>query len=292
MTTIHSSIPSGDGTTAALPAALRRFLGESLERCAPIQALSFPLLRVPAGTPLVLEGAPARQVYLVQSGCLKSVRNGEDGYEQVLDFVVHDEFVGCDGLAGGRHASGAVALQESWVIPLPVGTIRDLSRQLTAFADRWQAELAGQLGRAHERAWVASAVGSEKRLARFLVLSLRRQVAAGGPSDRLELCMDRRDLGSHLGLAHESVSRSFTLLASAGLLQVHNRTVDIVDLDALRAFASSTRGYPNVRGSLQRSTRAPARTSVPSASQSTAVLPSLERLWPGLGAPWAVPDAA
>jgi CRP/FNR family transcriptional regulator len=53
--------------------------------------------------------------------------------------------------------------------------------------------------------------------------------------------MGRRDIASYIGVAHETVSRAFSALARWGLVAVHNREVEILDLPRLRAFAMNTR---------------------------------------------------
>lgn len=232
------------------PTALRRLLGEDASACMPAGVSPYPLLRVAQDATLVHEGGVARTIYLVQAGHFKTVRNCEDGYEQVLDFVDADGLLGCDGLADGRYASGAVALEDSWVCALPASDIQRVCQHSPAFAGRWQAAMALQIARAGDRTWVMSAVGAEKRLARFVVMTARRQAEHGQSSQRLRLPMCRRDLGSHLGLSHESVSRAFTLLDAAGMLHVHNREVEVTDIAALRSFASSTRGYAALRRGL------------------------------------------
>lgn len=232
------------------PPAIRRLLGEAASSVMPPGPNPYPLVRVPQDTTLAHEGSAARTIYLVQAGHFKTVRNGEDGYEQVLDFIDADGLLGCDGLADGRYASGAVALEDSWVYALPTVEIQRMCQQVPAFAARWQAAMARQIARAGDRAWVMSAVGAEKRVARFITMWLRRQADRGGSSSRMRLVMCRRDLGSHLGLSQESVSRALTLLDAAGMLKVHNRQVDVADVAALQAFVSTTRGYAALRRDL------------------------------------------
>lgn len=227
--------------------ALSRLLGEAAASCMPSGVSPYPLVPVAADSTLVHEGAPTRSLYLVLAGHFKTVRNGEDGYEQVLDFVEADGLLGCDGLADGRYASGAVALCDASVYAIPAAEIQRVCHLEPAFAARWQARMARQIARAGDIAWVMSAVGAEKRLARFLVMAMRHLPEPARPPLELRLPMCRRDLGSHLGLSHESVSRAFTLLDAAGLLRVSNRAIEIDDPAALRSFASSTRGYAALR---------------------------------------------
>jgi CRP-like cAMP-binding protein len=52
--------------------------------------------------------------------------------------------------------------------------------------------------------------------------------------------MSRDDNASHLGHAQESVSRQQTQFREAGLLEVQNRRIELLDADALRAIAISS----------------------------------------------------
>lgn len=237
----------GTPPPAADTTVLQQLMGDDLASWMPAGIAPFALLRVRQDASLTIERAPARCVYLVQGGQFKTVRTDEDGYEQVQDFADRHDLIGCDALADGRYASSAVALEESWVYALPTGDLQRLARQVPVFAARWQAAMARQILRAGDRAWLMGAVGAEKRVARFVLLIARRQAERGESARQLRLHMGRRDVASHLGLAHESVSRSLTVLATAGMLAVHNRDIELIDAAALRAFASSTRGYPELR---------------------------------------------
>lgn len=223
--------------------ALEQLLGMPAAAAAAAGLPPVALVRVAEGATLFHEGAPARSVHLVQAGHFKVVRVGEDGYEQVLDFAGRHELLGCDGFADGHHRSAAVALEESWVYVLPVAELLRLCHQLPGFGRRWQAAIGRLVARTGEMAWLMAAVGAEKRTARFVLLYARRMAALGLSSRRLNLRMGRRDIASHLGLAHESVSRSFSLLAEGGLLRVDNREIEILDRERLEAFARCTRGY-------------------------------------------------
>lgn len=227
----------------ASASALEQLLGLPLSAAGAAGLPPIPLLRVAEGSTLFHEGAPARSVHLVQAGHFKVVRVGEDGYEQVLDFAGRHELLGCDGFADGHHRSAAVALEEAWVYAIPVAELLRLCHQLPGFGRRWQAAIGRLIARSGEIAWLMAAVGAEKRTARFVLLMAQRMATLGQSPRRLNLRMGRRDIASHLGLAHESVSRSFSLLAESGLLRVDNREIEILDRERLEAFARCTRGY-------------------------------------------------
>jgi CRP/FNR family transcriptional regulator len=202
----------------------------------------FVLHRVPRGATLVHEGGPAEAVYIVQAGSFKTVRTAEDGYEHVLGFSWRRELLGYDGVAGHRYAFGAVALEDSQAVVLPLQGLDALRRHVPALDAALQIQLSRQLRHAGEIAEVMAAVAADVRVARFLVQLSKRMAAYGQSPRRLLLRMNRRDIANHLGLAHETISRSLRVLSAASLLRVDNREVEILDLDGLKRCARSTRG--------------------------------------------------
>ena len=79
-----------------------------------------------------------------------------------------------------------------------------------------------------------------QRLAAFLMDLATGHQAQEPPAAAFELRMSRDDVASHLGLALESVSRQLTQFRAAGLLEVQNRRIELLDVDALRAIAHSS----------------------------------------------------
>jgi CRP/FNR family transcriptional regulator len=195
-----------------------------------------------AGSALFHEGGPAEAIYFVNVGLFKAFTTAEDGYEQVLGFAGRGEVLGFDAICSGRHPTGAVALEDAHVYLLPVRDIALLCSRVPELDRALHLAASRQLAQRGDIADVMAAVAAEVRLARFLVQLSQRMGSYGQSMRRLLLRMSRRDIASHLGVAHETVSRSFSALAEWGYLRVNFREVEIVDLEALKAFARSTRG--------------------------------------------------
>lgn len=197
--------------------------------------------RLHNGETLFHEGAPATSIYFVRAGTFKIFATAEDGYEQVVAFALRTDLLGFDALCMDQHPTAAVALEESSVYGIPVRDLFALNQRIPAL-DR-QIHRANSLALAHslELADVMAAVSAEVRLARFLAQWSRRMSGFGLSPRRFHLRMSRRDIASYLGVAHETVSRSFSTLQNWGLLEVTNRDVEIVDLQALMRLARSTR---------------------------------------------------
>jgi CRP/FNR family transcriptional regulator, anaerobic regulatory protein len=218
-----------------------QLLGANPSSLDPMVRFPVALRRLEEGATLAHEGAPLQSLYVVRCGSLKCVRTLEDGYDQVTALALPGDVLGFDGLHCGHHAATDVALESSTVYALPLSGLRALREQCPVLDDAWQQALSRQLARATATADMLAAVASEVRLARFILWLSARAAALGWSPRRLRLRMCRRDLASLLGVAHETVSRSFTTMAEAGLLKVNNREIEILDYVQLQARARTTR---------------------------------------------------
>lgn len=196
---------------------------------------------VRAGTHLVHEGGPVETLYLVRSGTFKTYRMTEDGYEQVLAFSIRGELLAYDAMPLEQHPAAILALEDSTAFMIPHRKAKALMETVPGFASALCRAGGLTLMRSRELVDVLAAVSSDVRLARFLLLHGRRMRANGQSPRQFHLRMDRRELGSLLGVAHETVSRGFGTLAAMGFLHVNDRYVDIVDMAGLHTFASHTR---------------------------------------------------
>ncbi len=231
-------VASGGQSSAA---DLLRLMGAGVNELEPGAGMPVPLRRLHAGETLFHEGAQAEAVYFVRAGTFKTIRTAEDGYEQVLGFAGRAELLGFDAVCMDCHPTAAVALEDSSAYAILVRDIFTLGRRLPALDRVVHLAVSSALTRRGELAEVMAAVAAEVRLARFLVQLSQRMAACGQSPRRIHLRMSRRDIASHLGVAHETVSRSFGVLVGWGLLRVDNREVEILDMNGLRALSRSTR---------------------------------------------------
>ncbi len=254
-------------TPTAEPGHLRdlvRLMGvDPSETIASVDDLPLAVWRVRANAALLHEGATAQHLFVVRSGSLKCLKTHEDGYEQVMSFAQPGELLGFEALHCGRQPVAAIALEDTTSFALPIQELAELRRRHPVLDRALQLALSRQLLRAAETAEMMAAVASEVRLARFLLWTSTRMGEMGQSTRRFLLRMGRREIASLLGIAHETVSRSFTTLAEAGYLKVDNREIELCDLDALRLRARSTRWLDDDahgrRGAADRSGRSGAR---------------------------------
>jgi CRP/FNR family transcriptional regulator len=222
-------------------ADLLHLMGANSGDAAQAMHVPVPVRRLHAGDALFHEGARAEAIYFVRAGTFKTYRTAEDGYEQVLGFAGRTEVLGFDAVCMESHPNSAVALEESSVYVILMRDLATLGQRIPTLDRVVHIAVSSALTLRGELASVMAAVAAEVRLARFLVQLSQRMAACGQSPRRFHLRMSRRDIASHLGVAHETVSRSFSALAGWGFVRVDNREVEIVDMDGLKALSRSTR---------------------------------------------------
>jgi CRP/FNR family transcriptional regulator, anaerobic regulatory protein len=242
--TITPMPPPGGRTASAghcTASDMLRWAGLPALADAATDALPLALKRVLADRRLVHEGQPFEQLHVVAAGSFKCVQTDVEGYEQVLGFAVHGDVLGLDALGHPTHRSGAIALEDASVVVLPIHELKALSRELPALAAFLEHAAGVEIQRRAETQYLMSATSSVVRVARFLLHLAQRQSALGYSRRRLRIVMTRRDIASHLGIAHETVSRALGALSQQGCVQVSMHELEIVDEDALRALQRITR---------------------------------------------------
>lgn len=229
-------------------ADLLRWMGANEPSSTEFSEASFLTRRVRSGATLFRAGNRFENLYFVGVGTLKCYQLDDDGYEQALSFAMRGDVVGFDALSMGKHATTAIALEDSIVAVVPAAYLQHMSRTMPELERLLLETTSRELQYMNDTLVQMAAMGAEVRLARFLLHLSQRMEHIGLSARRFRLRMGRRDIASHLGVAHETVSRSFTALAEWGYIRVTQRDVEIIDRAGLYNFQRCTRGSidPNV----------------------------------------------
>jgi len=210
----------------------------------PDQAYSERLLALASGRRSVRRGAPLyrsgdrlTQLYVVHSGLFKTCLLHEDGRSQVTGFHLSGDWLGLDGIVSDSHHSDAVALEDAQVCTIDYNELEILLHDYSELRRQFQRILSREIVRSTEMMQLLGGMCAEKRVATFLLDLTRRMRERGGPEASLVLPMTREEIGSCLGLKLETVSRMFSKLRKAGVLDVTQRHVQLVDVAALQHIA-------------------------------------------------------
>jgi CRP/FNR family transcriptional regulator len=180
-------------------------------------------------------GDKLKAVYIVRTGSVKSILTSGAGDEQVVSFNLPGELLGLDALEMGVHRSSAIALESTAVCSVPVTYLEELVRHSPGGL-QWFLRLAGgELVHCHHAQLMLNKMTAEARLSHFLLELSRRFSEHGHSAHEFNLSMTRLDIGNHLSLAIETVSRLMTRFQRDGLLEVDRRRITIRDAVGLAA---------------------------------------------------------
>jgi CRP/FNR family transcriptional regulator len=144
------------------------------------------------------------------------------------------EIVGLDGISNDRHACQAVALEDSEVCVLPFSQLDELAHDIPLLRRNLYRFISKDICRDQDMMLLLGSRCAEERLALFLLNLADRYQLRGYSSNEFVLRMTREEIASYLGLKLETVSRLFSHLQQAGLIQVQGRSVKLLDAAALK----------------------------------------------------------
>lgn len=187
-----------------------------------------------SGEFLFREGENSTGLYVVKSGSLKLFLTTEDGEEQLLGFFMRGDVIGLDGQEGLPRNSSAIVLETTSICKLPLNHLSDKGK-----GRGYPKLIAEQMSRDNNLVLMLARKDADGRLASFLCDLSRRFEKSGYSATEFNLSMSRQDIGSYLGLAIETVSRTLTRFQDSGLLKASRRKLEILDFEKLKRVAGS-----------------------------------------------------
>lgn len=159
------------------------------------------------------ETEPAEYLYKVVSGAVRTCKVTADGRRQIGGFYLPGDIFGLE--AGEAHVFSAEAIGEATVIVVKRKPLMALAERDGEVARQLWASTAAELARAQARLLLLIKSAYE-RVAGFLL-----EMAARSPRrDRIDLPMTRQDIAEYLGLTIETVSRTFSSMQEAALIEL------------------------------------------------------------------------
>ena len=194
---------------------------------------------VKRGALLFHTGEKFTSLYAIRTGFFKTCINTEDGRDQVTGFQMAGEVIGLDGIVNDQHTCDAVALEDAEVCVLPFDRIEEISREVNALQRHVHKIMSREIVREHGVMLLLGSMRAEERLASFLLNLVLRLQARGFSKSELILRMTREEIGSYLGMKLETVSRTFSKFSADGVIEVHQRHIQIRDAEALQRIVNS-----------------------------------------------------
>lgn len=202
-----------------------------------VDALVKERVALKKGGSLYRHGDLMTSVYSIRFGTLKTEHGLSDGRSQVVGFHLPGEILGLDAIGDGHHQSDAIALEDSEACIIRFAEFESLARQIPALQNQFHRILSRELTQDQRHLLALGSMRAEERLAGFLLSLSERLAARGYTNHEFDLRMSREEIGSYIGIQIETVSRLLSRFAEAGLIQVKQRHVKLIDMDGLYELA-------------------------------------------------------
>ena len=212
---------------------LLQYSGRPLDRS---EAGLFQRRRLKAGQSALTMGQAFDGLYVVRLGTLKALITQEDGGVHVLAFPMKGNMLGFDGIYKNHYTSDVVALTDCDLIRIPASELFTAGRESDHLEHMAYWASSREIIEEQEAYSLTRSVKAEARVARFLHNMSERFAAMGWSPNRFILPMTRRDIGHHLSVTVETVSRAFSALVQQGIISVDFREIKILSRDALCNF--------------------------------------------------------
>ena len=212
--------------------------------------LSFTRRTVHAGDLVQHAGHEFICLQIVNSGVFRTVNRTVDGREQVIGLHFKGDWIGFDGIASGRCACDAVAMDTGEVWSLRYVVLLAAAAAVPALMYAMHTAMSLQLAREREWRLAQGTLPADARVAEFVRCWAAALAERGLRTDRFTLRMTRAEIGSYLGMTLETVSRAFGRLARSGLIcfdDVGRRNIAIPNAEALAEFIRCTVNPPEPR---------------------------------------------
>ncbi|MCP3380565.1 helix-turn-helix domain-containing protein [Bradyrhizobium sp. CCGUVB4N] len=159
------------------------------------------------------EKEPAKYVYLVTRGAVRSYKLLSDGRRQIGAFHLVGDIFGLEN--GGTHRFTTEAVVETTLRLMKRQSLELVAEKDTLVSRDLLGLTTSNLQHAEDHMLLLGRKTSLEKVAAFLLEMDERLTAAG----KISLPMSRRDIADYLGLTLETVSRAVSQLHKAGILE-------------------------------------------------------------------------
>jgi CRP-like cAMP-binding protein len=193
-------------------------------------------LHLKKGEILFLSGEPARGLFVLVSGRVRTFQENEDGRELVLQVDRDGSVLGdVPVFDDGPYPASSIAEAETDVLLIERDDIRKLCVKYPLLALAALKLMAGKVRRHANLLEALSLHEVGQRLALFLLAEAR---SSGEIRIAFRLYLSNHEIASRIGSVRDVVSRAFGRLKHLGLISMNDRDVTILDLRGLEQYAS------------------------------------------------------
>lgn len=183
------------------------------------------------------QGDSFKGIIAIKSGSAKLVSHDKRGNEHILSVLLPGELIGLDGMNQDLHSCSAIALEVMSYCHIPPSRFDELFQKIPGISHELIKHCSDSITDSQNQL-INSKCTAEEKLALFLVNLSDRLKKRGFSANRFNIPLTRQEMGNHLGLTLETVSRMLKQLQTEGLINVQRKYVEIIDMEKLRHIFS------------------------------------------------------
>jgi len=194
---------------------------------------------VHAGDVIYQSGERFGNLYVLNSGFFKIVNLAPDGRELVVGLKFRGDWLGFDGIAGGRYSCDAVAMDTGEVWVLRYEHMLSVCARRPELLKLLHEAMSREIARDRDSLMSVCTLSADARVADFLRYWAESLARRGMRTDQITLRMTRAEIGNYLGMTLETVSRALSRLARTDVIRFAEkgrREIQIPQVEALSEF--------------------------------------------------------
>jgi CRP/FNR family transcriptional regulator len=183
------------------------------------------------------QGDPFKGIVAIKSGTAKQTTSDPDGNEHILDILLPGELAGFDGLNKDKYNCSVVALEQMTFCELPSKNFDTLCQNAPTITREFFKHCSQCINELQNK-MILSKRPADEKLALFLINLSERLNKLGFSSMSFTLPLTRQELGNHLSMTLETVSRMLQQLQNKGFIKVQRKYIEIKDFDSLKKLCT------------------------------------------------------
>jgi CRP-like cAMP-binding protein len=195
-------------------------------------------LRLPSRMIVYEEDSPAKWLFIVAEGAVKTFRDLPSGRRRIANFLFRGDIFGL--AEKGKYVNTAQVLTRATLYRIGLADLTQAFHHDVSLQYIFLCKVTHELREQQRRAIAIGRRDAPGRLAMFLVMLRSQLFGPESPPDLIPLAMSRSDIADFLALSLDATSRASTELERRGLVEFQRgRTVKIVDDAKLTRLAAA-----------------------------------------------------
>lgn len=182
------------------------------------------------------EGDQTKGLYIITKGKVKIITNEIDGKDRLIRLAADGDILGHRGFGGNwTYPISAITLEETTVTFLPLKTFNAVAKSNNEFLYQLMMFFAEELRSSEEK---IKQLPVRERVAKAIYNNYEAFGVDKKEPEKLSFTLSRKDLASKAGTSYESTIRVITNLCKEGIIHTKGKSINLIDIEALRKTAS------------------------------------------------------